>query len=67
MFHESSQSDKALFSRLCPPKKGVRKFAPPMIKRLEKLGINKTNPDDLTPEEIAKFARLDVDPATITW
>jgi methylenetetrahydrofolate dehydrogenase (NADP+)/methenyltetrahydrofolate cyclohydrolase/formyltetrahydrofolate synthetase len=38
-----------------------------MFKRLQKLGINKTNPDDLTPEEITRFARLDVDPDTITW
>lgn len=26
---------KALFNRLCPAKKGVRKFAPVMLKRLE--------------------------------
>jgi methylenetetrahydrofolate dehydrogenase (NADP+)/methenyltetrahydrofolate cyclohydrolase/formyltetrahydrofolate synthetase len=38
-----------------------------MLKRLQKLGIDKTNPNDLTPEEINRFARLDVDPATITW
>jgi len=38
-----------------------------MFKRLKKLGIEKTNPDDLTPEEIARFARLDVDTNTITW
>lgn len=38
-----------------------------MLKRLKKLGIDKTNPDDLTSEEITKFARLDVDPETITW
>ncbi|CAK9780867.1 putative folic acid and derivative metabolism-related protein [Cutaneotrichosporon oleaginosum] len=67
MFHESTQTDKALFNRLCPPKKGVRSFAKPMLKRLEKLGINKTNPADLTEEEAARFARLDIDPATITW
>jgi methylenetetrahydrofolate dehydrogenase (NADP+)/methenyltetrahydrofolate cyclohydrolase/formyltetrahydrofolate synthetase len=67
MFHEATQSDKAPFSRLVPTKKGKREFAPLMFKRLEKLGINKTNPDDLTPEEITKFARLDIDPATITW
>ena len=67
MFHEATQTDKALFSRLCPAKKGVRTFAPVMLKRLEKLGITKTNPDDLTPEEQSKFARLDVDPETITW
>ncbi|CAO3654453.1 unnamed protein product [Mucor hiemalis] len=67
MFHENTQTNKALFNRLCPAKKGVRKFAPVMFKRLEKLGINKTDPNDLTPEEQGRFARLDIDPATITW
>ncbi|KAI9296943.1 FTHFS-domain-containing protein [Neoconidiobolus thromboides FSU 785] len=67
MFHEATQSDKALFSRLCPAKKGERKFADVMLKRLRKLNIDKTNPDDLTEEEISKFARLDIDPETITW
>lgn len=38
-----------------------------MFKRLKKLGIDKTNPNELTQEEITKFARLDVDPETITW
>ena len=38
-----------------------------MLKRLQKLGITKTNPDELTPDEIKGFARLDVDPETITW
>jgi len=67
MFHEATQKDKALFDRLVPAKKGVRKFAKPMLARLRKLGIDKTNPDDLTEEERSKFARLDIDPATITW
>ncbi len=68
MYHESRQSDEALFSRLCPPdKNGKREFAPIMFSRLKKLGIDKTNPDDLTPEEYGKFVRLDVDPETITW
>ncbi|KAJ1920321.1 tetrahydrofolate synthase [Mycoemilia scoparia] len=66
-FHESTQSDKALFSRLCPAKKGVRKFSPIMITRLKKLGIDKTNPDDLTEEEVSKFVRLDIDPERILW
>jgi methylenetetrahydrofolate dehydrogenase (NADP+)/methenyltetrahydrofolate cyclohydrolase/formyltetrahydrofolate synthetase len=56
-----------LYSRLVPTKKGKREFPPLMLKRLKKLGINKTNPDDLTPEEITRFARLDVDVETITW
>ncbi|RPA78597.1 FTHFS-domain-containing protein [Ascobolus immersus RN42] len=67
MFHEATQKDKALYSRLVPKKKGVREFAPIWFRRLRKLGINKTNPDDLTEEEITRFARLDIDPETITW
>ena len=67
IFHEGTQSDKALYSRLVPTKKGKREFAPLMFKRLKKLGIDKTNPNDLTPEEINKFARLDIDLDTITW
>lgn len=68
MFHESQQTDKALFNRLCPPDKDqVRKFSPIMLKRLQKLGISKTDPNELTTEEIAQFARLDIDPQTITW
>jgi formyltetrahydrofolate synthetase len=68
MFHESRQKDEALFRRLCPPAKdGSRKFAPSMFKRLKKLGIDKTDPNDLTEEEINRFVRLDIDPATITW
>jgi len=68
LFHESQQSDEALFNRLCPPdKEGKREFAPSMLKRLKKLGIDKTDPNDLTEEEISRFARLDFDEATITW
>ncbi|KAJ7582706.1 C-1-tetrahydrofolate synthase [Mycena floridula] len=67
IFHEATQTDKALFNRLVPTSKGKREFAPLMFKRLKKLGIEKTNPNDLTPEEIKRFARLDVDPETITW
>mmetsp|Transcript_16907 Transcript_16907/g.15261 ORF Transcript_16907/g.15261 Transcript_16907/m.15261 type:complete len:638 (+) Transcript_16907:120-2033(+) len=68
MFHESQQSDKALFSRLCPAEKdGSKSFSSIMIRRLKKLGIDKTNPNDLTVEEISKFVRLDIDPSTITW
>eukprot|EP01036_Dinobryon_divergens_P028669 gene28669-37652_t len=68
MFHESQQKDAALFNRLCPPEKdGSRKFAPVMLKRLAKLGITKTDPNELTPEEQGRFARLDIDPETITW
>lgn len=67
-FHESTQSDTALFNRLCPLVKGKRRFAPIMLRRLKKLGIdtNKT-PDELTEEERSRFVRLDIDPQKITW
>ncbi len=68
MFHEASATDEQLFDRLTPrAKDGSRRFSPVMLRRLRKLGINKTNPDDLTPEERSRFARLDIDPSTITW
>ena len=68
MFHESTTDDAALFDRLTPAAKdGSRKFSPIMLRRLKKLGINKTDPNALTPEERSRFARLDIDPDTITW
>jgi formyltetrahydrofolate synthetase len=68
MFHESSATDEQMFERLCPPSKdGSRKFSPVMLRRLHKLGISKTDPNALTPEERGRFARLDIDPETITW
>jgi formyltetrahydrofolate synthetase len=68
MFHEANATDEQLYDRLTPrAKDGSRKFSPVMLRRLRKLGITKTNPDDLTPEERKKFARLDIDPSTITW
>jgi methylenetetrahydrofolate dehydrogenase (NADP+) / methenyltetrahydrofolate cyclohydrolase / formyltetrahydrofolate synthetase len=67
MFHEKTQKDAALYKRLVPVKKGKREFQPIMFRRLKKLGITKTNPDELTEDEIHRFARLDIDPSTITW
>uniref|UniRef100_A0A8C2HQU4 formate--tetrahydrofolate ligase n=1 Tax=Cyprinus carpio TaxID=7962 RepID=A0A8C2HQU4_CYPCA len=67
MFHEATQSDKALFNRLVPLTEGQRKFSPVQISRLEKLGIKKTDPSMLTEEEITRFVRLDIDPESITW
>ena len=68
MMHESQQTDKALFDRLCPmDKKGKRHFGVGMKGRLRKLGITETDPELLTDEQKAKFARLDIDPTTVTW
>lgn len=66
MFHESTQKDEAFYKRLVPRKNGVRKFTPSMLKRLRKLGIDKTDPDSLTSEEISRFAKLNIDPKSIT-
>ncbi|XP_015756198.1 PREDICTED: C-1-tetrahydrofolate synthase, cytoplasmic-like, partial [Acropora digitifera] len=57
----------ALYNRLVPGENGKREFSKIMFTRLKKLGIDKTDPDELTAEEIAKFARLDIDPETITF
>ncbi|HVN16222.1 MAG TPA: formate--tetrahydrofolate ligase [Anaerolineales bacterium] len=68
MMHERMQDDEKLFNALCPPdKKGNRKFSSNMMRRLKKLGIEKTDPNALTPEERSRFVRLDIDPASITW
>nr|BAK01642.1 predicted protein [Hordeum vulgare subsp. vulgare] len=68
MLHESSQTPAQVFDRLCPknPKDGKRTFSKIMFRRLKKLGINKTDPEDLTEEERARFAILDIDPTTLT-
>ena len=42
-----------------------------VAQRLHRLGISKTSPAELTPDEKRAFARLDIDPATdagpIAW
>ncbi len=68
ILHEASQDDEKLFNAFCPPdKQGRRRFSPPMLRRLVRLGIDKTDPATLTPEEKRRMFRLDIDPASITW
>nr|XP_056707489.1 C-1-tetrahydrofolate synthase, cytoplasmic [Euleptes europaea] len=67
IFHEATQSDQALYSRLVPLIDGTRKFSDIQIRRLQRLHIKKTDPDTLTEDEIKKFVRLDIDPESITW
>jgi formyltetrahydrofolate synthetase len=68
MFHESTQSDEALFKRLFPQdKEDVRRFGVGMLNRKEKLGIKSDNPDEMSDQEKSRFVRLDIDPDTITW
>ena len=68
MLHESDVDPQTMFDRLCPQdKRGQRTFSPTMLRRVKKLGIAKTDPETLTPEERARFAMLDIDPAGISW
>ena len=68
MYHESYQSDEALFRRLCPPgEDGKREFGIAMQGRLRNLGIDKTDPNELTEEERRRFVRLNIDRDTLTW
>lgn len=67
MFHESTQTNQQLFDRLVPKIKGVRTFSAIQLRRLRKLGIEKTDPDSLSTEEMGSFARLDIDPNNVIW
>jgi formyltetrahydrofolate synthetase len=73
LLHEASQSDAALFARLCGPA-ALRKNASPfplgpvMAKRLNKLGLNPmTTAEQLTDAQKTSLVRLNIDPSTITW
>ncbi|GMH73070.1 hypothetical protein TL16_g07884 [Triparma laevis f. inornata] len=63
MFHESSQTSTALYSRLIKN----NTFSTVQLERLKKLGIEKNNPQSLEEDEIERFARLNINPETITW
>ena len=68
ILHEADATDEQLFERLFPAdKQGKRRFSINMLNRLKKLGIDKTDPEDMTTEERSRFVRLDIDPDSITW
>ena len=67
MYHEGTQSDAALFRRLTEQRDNSIGFSPVQLARLRRLGIDKTEPSQLSEEEQGRFARLDIDPQTITW
>lgn len=69
MFHESTQNDEDLFRRLVdkPGCKTGPVFTDVQKKRLEKLSIpTDMKPNELSAEQKKLFARLDIDPDTIT-
>jgi len=56
--HEQTASTNFLWNKLCPADgSGRRTFELSMRPRLDKLGIFKANPDDLTASEIERFVR----------
>jgi formyltetrahydrofolate synthetase len=68
IFHESTQTDEQLFHRFCPPDKhGNRTFALGMLGRLKKLGMEYTDPCDLSISDRRKLFRLDIDPEKVLW
>ena len=68
ILHEAGATDEQLFNRLCPAdKKGKRRFGVGLLGRLKKLGIEKTDPDELTADEKSRLVRLDINLDTVTW
>lgn len=67
IFHESTQNDEDLFKRLVSVPGGRQAFNSFQKKRLEKLAIpTDMEPGALSPEQKKAFARLNIDPSTIT-
>jgi len=68
LFHEKTTPlDSNLWKRIVPVNnQGQRKFSPVMLRRLKNLKINKSDPSQLTEEEISKFVRLNINPDTIS-
>ncbi|KAJ4459063.1 formate-tetrahydrofolate ligase [Paratrimastix pyriformis] len=64
MIHEAGATDEQLFNRLVPE---GRPFTLPMLRRLGQLGLAGRTRDQLSPAERARYARLDIDPASVTW
>jgi methylenetetrahydrofolate dehydrogenase (NADP+)/methenyltetrahydrofolate cyclohydrolase/formyltetrahydrofolate synthetase len=68
ILHELYQEDERLFQAFCPAgRSGQRCLAPTVRRRMRKLGIDKSDPNDLTLEEKRRIFRLDIDPDSITW
>ncbi|HAF60869.1 MAG TPA: formate--tetrahydrofolate ligase, partial [Anaerolineaceae bacterium] len=68
LYHETRQSDDALFRRLYPvDKKGKHQVGIGQLPRLKKLGIDPEHLEVLTEEEKSRLVRLDIDPNQIFW
>ncbi|CCH62874.1 hypothetical protein TBLA_0I02160 [Henningerozyma blattae CBS 6284] len=67
IFHETRITDDLkLYLKLVPEHNDKRYFKSFMLRRLQRLGVKKTDPNFLNDEEIRAFSRLNIDPNTIT-
>lgn len=64
ILHERAiTDDEKLAQAICPD----GSFAPAVVKRAKRLGINANKLADLNAENKRRLFRLDIDPASITW
>ena len=63
IMHERNMSDKALFRALFPKDE----WAPSLLRRARKLGIQAGKPSQMTAKERVKVCRLNINPYSITW
>lgn len=68
IFHETRQTNEALFRRLYPlGKDGKYKVGLGQLPRLKKLGIDPEKLGDLNETQIEQLVRLDIDPDQVFW
>uniref|UniRef100_A0A4W4FVJ4 formate--tetrahydrofolate ligase n=1 Tax=Electrophorus electricus TaxID=8005 RepID=A0A4W4FVJ4_ELEEL len=67
ILHEATQSDKSVMERLLSLVSNRNLIVLLFNLSSQRLGINKSDPGALTPEEVSSFVRLDIDPAKVTW
>ncbi|KAL4661035.1 monofunctional C1-tetrahydrofolate synthase, mitochondrial [Arapaima gigas] len=65
VLHEATQSDKPCSHTCGAGREKLVNFS--LLSPLQRLGIEKTDPDTLSAEEIHSFVRLNIDPSKITW
>ncbi|KAK2864376.1 hypothetical protein Q7C36_003530 [Tachysurus vachellii] len=64
--YQAKLSDQALFDLLVPVRDEHRSFSSSQLKRLQRLGVEKSDPSTLTRDEIRRMVRLDINPDTRT-
>ncbi|KAK3542003.1 hypothetical protein QTP86_010272 [Hemibagrus guttatus] len=60
--YQAKLSDQALFDLLVPVRDEHRSFSTSQLKRLQRLGVEKSDPSTLTRDEIRRLVRLDINP-----